>query len=95
MLWEWIDVFKEFCKPSMKEARSMKHVIIAIISQNHPGTEGALVLYMQGSKGIRLANRGRKGFHSVAAPSEPQYFFQIVLDMGLVQFFVLCQLGEL
>lgn len=53
MLWEWIDVFKEFCKPSMKGAWSMKHVIIAIISRNHPGTEGALVLYMQGSKGLQ------------------------------------------
>lgn len=79
----------------MKEARSMKHVIIAFISRNHPGTEGDLVLYMQGSKGIRLAERRRKGFHSIATPSEPQYFFQIVLDMGLMQFFVLCQLGEL
>jgi len=40
----------------------MKHVIIAIISRNHPGTEGALVLYMQGSKGLQ------KGGEKVSTP---------------------------
>lgn len=60
MLWEWMDVFKEFCKPSMKGVTSVQHVIIAIILHNHPGTEGAQVLYMQGSKGMLQHQTCRK-----------------------------------
>ena len=55
-----MDVFKEFCKLSMKRVTSVQYVIIALILHNHPGTEGALALYMQGSKGILQHQTCRK-----------------------------------
>jgi len=47
-----MDVLKECCKLSMKRVTSVQYVIISLILHNRPGTEGALALYMQGSKGI-------------------------------------------
>lgn len=60
MLWEWMDVFKKFCKLSMKRVTSVQYVIIALILHNHPGTEGAPALYMQGSKGVLQHQTCRK-----------------------------------
>lgn len=83
-----MDVFKEFCKLSMKRATGAQYVIIALILHNHPGTEGALVLCMRGSKGVlhhQTCRKKKKRFPlHIAAPGEPQYLFQVELGMGLM-----------
>lgn len=93
-----MDVLKKLCKLSIKRVTRVQYVIIALShttiqvpKELWPYTQRAARVYYN----TRLAGRKRRGFHSTAAPGEPQYLFQVELGVGLMGSFILPQLGGL